>query len=115
MARSTRKGPATSRVGWHCLGRAAFYGEGWIACGDAAMSFDPISGQGIFAALHSGSAAAHAVHAALDGERVLLSAYARRLEEVWSIYRARRETLYASEQRWPARPFWSRRQQAHAA
>jgi flavin-dependent dehydrogenase len=94
---------------------SAFYGEGWIACGDAAMSFDPISGQGIFAALHSGSAAADAVHAALDGERALLGAYARRLEEVWSIYRARRETLYASERRWPARPFWSRRQQAHAA
>ena len=94
---------------------SAFYGEGWIACGDAAMSFDPISGQGIFAALHSGSEAAHAVHAALDGERALLGAYARRMEEVWSIYRGRRETLYASEQRWPDRPFWSRWQRQHAA
>ena len=94
---------------------SAFYGEGWIACGDAAMSFDPISGQGIFAALHSGSEAAQAVHAALDGEHALLGAYARHMEEVWSIYRGRREALYASEQRWPDRPFWSRRQPAQAA
>jgi flavin-dependent dehydrogenase len=93
----------------------AFYGAGWIACGDAAMSFDPISGQGIFAALHSGSEAAQAVHAALDGERASLGTYARRMDEVWSIYRGRRQALYASEQRWPDRPFWSRRQLQHAA
>ena len=84
-----------------------FYGERWVACGDAAMSFDPISGQGIFAALHSGREAAAAVHAALGGERALLGAYAQRMAEVWSIYRARRAALYASEQRWPDRPFWS--------
>lgn len=42
-------------------------GEGWIACGDAALSFDPISGQGIFSALYSGMTAAHAVEDALNG------------------------------------------------
>jgi flavin-dependent dehydrogenase len=94
---------------------SAFYGDGWIACGDAAMSFDPISGQGIFAALHSGNEAAHAVHGALNGARASLGAYARRMEEVWSIYRGRREAVYASEQRWPDRPFWSRWQREHVA
>jgi flavin-dependent dehydrogenase len=92
-----------------------FHGERWIACGDAAMSFDPISGQGIFAALHSGSEAAAAVLAALDGEPVLLGAYARRMAEVWSIYRARHTALYASERRWPDRPFWSRSSEQRAA
>jgi flavin-dependent dehydrogenase len=94
---------------------SVFYGEGWIACGDAAISFDPISGQGIFAALHGGSEAADAVGAALDGERALLTVYARRLEEVWSIYRARREAVYMSERRWPDRPFWSQELRQTAA
>jgi flavin-dependent dehydrogenase len=93
----------------------AFYGEGWIACGDAAIGFDPISGQGIFAALHDGSAAADAVNAALDGEQALLGAYARRLEEVWSIYCARRDAMYSSERRWPDRPFWLQRPREKAA
>lgn len=84
-----------------------FYGQGWIACGDAATSFDPISGQGIFGALHSGLYAAHAIHAALDGEPRLLADYARGMEQVWSIYRMRRHALYASERRWPDQPFWS--------
>ena len=92
-----------------------FSGEGWIACGDAAISFDPISGQGIFAALHDGSGAADAVDAALDGERALLADYARRMEEVWSIYRARRDAVYLSERRWPDRPFWSPGQRKKAA
>jgi len=38
------------------LSRAA--GKGWIAVGDAAMSFDPIASQGLFNALSSGLAAA---------------------------------------------------------
>ena len=92
--RFTRVLPAAEACGARL---AHFSGEGWIACGDAAMCFDPISGQGIFSALHSGSEAAQAVHAALDGERALLGAYARRMDEVWSIYRGRREALYASE------------------
>ncbi|MFZ0421693.1 MAG: tryptophan 7-halogenase [Xanthobacteraceae bacterium] len=92
-----------------------FYGEGWVACGDSAISFDPISGQGIFAALHDGSAAADAVNAALCDEPALLAAYARRLEQVWSIYSARRDAVYASERRWPDQPFWSRGQWKKAA
>jgi flavin-dependent dehydrogenase len=94
---------------------SAFYGDGWIACGDATISFDPISGQGIFAALHSGAEAAQAVHAALGGESASLDAYGRRMTEVWSIYRSRRAAVYASEQRWPDRPFWSRWRHARAA
>jgi flavin-dependent dehydrogenase len=91
-----------------------FYGQSWIACGDAATSFDPISGQGIFGALHSGLYAAHAIHAALDGESRLLADYAMGMEQVWSIYRTRHHSLYASERRWPDQPFWSRSSQEKA-
>lgn len=36
-------------------------GEGWIACGDAALAFDPLSSQGLLGALASGVAAARAI------------------------------------------------------
>jgi flavin-dependent dehydrogenase len=82
-------------------------GEGWIACGDAALSFDPISGQGIFSALYSGMTAAHAVEDALNGSDEKLDEYSRRLEQVRRIYIARSRAVYRSELRWTDEPFWS--------
>ncbi len=38
-----------------------FWGPGWIAVGDAALSFDPLSSQGLFNALYSGMKAGQAV------------------------------------------------------
>ncbi len=87
---------------------AVFFGVGWIACGDAAMSFDPISGQGIFAALHGGLKAGTAVAAALNGRTELLDEYSARINDVWAIYRKRLRGIYQSERRWPAACFWLR-------
>jgi flavin-dependent dehydrogenase len=84
------------------------FGEGWIACGDAAMSFDPISGQGIFSALHGGLTAGTAVAAALNGRTELIDEYSARINDVWTIYRKRLRSIYQSERRWPAACFWSR-------
>ena len=84
-----------------------YSGDGWIACGDAALSFDPISGQGIFSALYSGMTAAHAVEEALNGSRERLDEYSRRLEQVREIYVARSLAVYRSEHRWMEEPFWS--------
>jgi flavin-dependent dehydrogenase len=64
-------------------------GDGWIACGDAAMCFDPISGQGIFSALQSGYAAGRAINDVLNGETGKLPEYSSRMNDVWAIYRAR--------------------------
>jgi flavin-dependent dehydrogenase len=82
-------------------------GEGWIACGDAAMCFDPISGQGIFSALHGGFAAGTAVVAALDGRAEKLDEYAASMTDVWDIYRRRWRALYRNERRWPTARFWT--------
>jgi flavin-dependent dehydrogenase len=84
-----------------------FEGYNWLACGDAALSFDPISGQGIFSALHGGMTAAFAVTEALAGCRVRLEAYVSQLEQIWRIYSARRRAIYHSETRWGAEYFWS--------
>ena len=116
LARTTHVGPMLRpaqfgrplRAVEACGARLAqLSGDAWIACGDAAMSFDPISGQGIFSALHSGLAAGTAVGAALNRDSTTLDDYASRMETVWNIYRARSRAIYKSERRWAAEPFWS--------
>ena len=44
-------------------------GEGWLAVGDAALAFDPLSAQGVFNALYTGLAGAEAALRWLQGER----------------------------------------------
>lgn len=83
-----------------------FSGEGWIACGDAAMCFDPISGQGIFSALHGGFSAGTAIAAATEGRTEKLEEYSTSMAEVWDIYRSRWSALYRGERRWPTARFW---------
>jgi flavin-dependent dehydrogenase len=77
-----------------------FHGEGWIAAGDAAMSFDPLSSQGIVAALHAGTRAAQAI---LNDT---LAEYEATLDAIYTRYLTNRDTYYAAEQRWPDSPFW---------
>jgi flavin-dependent dehydrogenase len=86
-----------------------FAGEGWLAAGDAAVSFDPLSSQGIRTALYTGMHAGETLHAHLAGDRGATDAYARRLEEVHRAYVAHRAEFYAYERRWPDLPFWARR------
>jgi flavin-dependent dehydrogenase len=50
--------------------------------GDAAGLIDPLSGEGIYAALYSGGAAAAAVAALLDGKARSLAPYAAEIERV---------------------------------
>ncbi len=87
-----------------------FWGNNWLAAGDAALSFDPISAQGIFNALYSGMKAGQAVDAALDGDMAQLKAYGDRLEKVRATYQQRHRTLYQRERRWPDQSFWAQRQ-----
>lgn len=81
-------------------------GDGWVACGDAALSFDPLASQGIFSALHGAMEVAKAVDAAMRGDAAPLDAYTARLLEIRRIYRGRVRAYYAQEQRWPDAPFW---------
>jgi len=85
------------------------WGDGWAACGDAALSCDPCSAQGILSALHGGMAVAGAVAAALAGDTAPLAAYAAQLAGIRAIYRDRVRQHYAEERRWPDAPFWRQR------
>jgi flavin-dependent dehydrogenase len=89
------------------LGAAA--GRGWLAVGDAAASFDPLSSQGLLNAHYTGLRGAEAVHRALAGDAAAVAAYAARLDEIYRAYLAHRAAAYAAERRWPAAPFWSTR------
>ena len=88
-------------------------GANWAAAGDAAASFDPLSGQGILTAMLSGRLAARALLSQLagDGGRALAE-YARGwklvYEENWNL----RKRYYATETRWQASAFWDRRQRS---
>ncbi|HYR11877.1 MAG TPA: tryptophan 7-halogenase [Longimicrobium sp.] len=84
-------------------------GNGWIAAGDAAVSFDPLSSHGILNALHTGSLAGGAVHAHLAGDAGAMAAYARHVDAVYAAYLRHLHAYYAMEQRWPDRPFWAAR------
>jgi flavin-dependent dehydrogenase len=86
-----------------------FVGDGWIAAGDAALSFDPLSSQGILTALYTGMRAGQALHAHLAGDETALAPYADRLEEIHRAYEQNRTVFYGFEQRWAQAPFWRRR------
>jgi flavin-dependent dehydrogenase len=84
-------------------------GEGWVAAGDAAVSFDPLSSQGILTAMSTGRQAAAAVLASLEGDRDATARYEAHVEELDREYLERRAWYYAAERRWPESEFWRRR------
>jgi flavin-dependent dehydrogenase len=85
-------------------------GPNWLAVGDAARTLDPLSGQGLEAAMTSAIRAADAV---LDGRRAAaLETFSRQTLEAHRRHLSGRLTHYGREQRWPARPFWQRRHTA---
>jgi len=89
-------------------------GEGWLAIGDAAHSFDPLSSCGLFNALYTAMNGAMACHEVLEGYGADFSAYAVDLVRVRRAYERQLAHHYTAETRWPHSPFWSRRAATHA-
>lgn len=83
--------------------------EGGLAVGDAALSFDPLSSQGMLNALYTGLRGAEAVDGALGGHLGRVVAYAERLAGVRAAYLEHHRVFYAGEGRWPEAVFWRRR------
>jgi len=91
--------------------RVRFSGDGWIAVGDAAQSFDPLSSLGIYKALDS---AAHACEflGNLRNGKSEETGYDNWSEEVFCRYRRQRAEHYKNQRRWPGSQFWERRRTA---
>ncbi|HYN87908.1 MAG TPA: FAD-dependent oxidoreductase [Ardenticatenaceae bacterium] len=104
-----RLGEAPKGVAAQSARLERFGGEGWLAIGDAALSFDPLSSQGILTALYTGMTAGQALHAHFSGEGLALEAYSERLATIYEVYLRNRDLCYAAETRWLDRPFWHRR------
>lgn len=89
--------------------RRVLHGDGWIAAGDSLSSFDPLSGRGIFHALHSASLAAEAVHHHLRLSAIP-SDFEVKTRTEFADYTSQRRQYYREELRWPLSPFWQGRQ-----
>jgi flavin-dependent dehydrogenase len=83
--------------------RRTIFGDGWLAVGDSASCFDPLSGRGIFKALRQGAAAADAI---VNGS---IAQYAADVRREFESYTRQRRMYYAAEQRWGSSGFWQRR------
>ncbi len=83
-------------------------GSGWAAVGDAAASYDPLSGFGIVKALQGARTFADAL------DDASLAAYDADVRRRFDAYVAQRRAYYAGERRWPDRPFWRARLTAGA-
>jgi flavin-dependent dehydrogenase len=84
-------------------------GNGWVAIGDAAVAYDPLSSMGIGYALSSGINAARAIDAALGGHPEPVTDYAADVARHFIEFRQLQRQYYGLEQRWPESAFWARR------
>lgn len=85
------------------------YGENWLAVGDAAFSYDPISSYGITSALATGFYGAHAVAGKLANEEDAFLTYHYISENGASAYLQNLAHQYAAEKRWSNSYYWKRR------
>jgi len=85
------------------------FGTGWLAVGDAAMAFDPLSSQGIAKALDHGKRAASSIAAYFSGDRLSLETFSCQLQLEYANYLATRARYCRLEMRWPRSLFWKRR------
>jgi flavin-dependent dehydrogenase len=91
-----------------------FTGPGWLAVGDAALTYDPLSSQGICTALESGLRAAQAITQLWNGQGSALEEYTAWLEDEFEAYLRQYAFYYAQVKRWPDSQFWQRRQRSWA-
>ncbi len=84
-------------------------GTDWLAVGEAAVCFDPLSSYGVEAALGAGFYAGAAISEQLGGRPDALSGYAELIDHTFAQYLIACHDRYATERRWPDSPFWRRR------
>jgi flavin-dependent dehydrogenase len=84
-------------------------GPNWIAAGDAALAFDPLSGLGIYKTIESGLRSSAAIVRCFEGDRSGMVEYENWTAEGFRSYLSMRRQFYGSVERWPGSRFWQRR------
>jgi flavin-dependent dehydrogenase len=90
-------------------------GPRWIAVGDAASVWDPLSSAGILKALRTGKLGAFAILDLVCGKADGMAKYRNCVEADYAHYQPHRQQVYRLEQRWRQSPFWRRRAESDAA
>lgn len=85
------------------------FGERWLAAGDAASAFDPLSSYGISSAMGGGYHAAAAAADFIAGSADALPTYERIVFNAYAQYLLAHYGYYSLERRWPNETFWRRR------
>lgn len=88
---------------------ASSCGPDWLAVGDAALAWDPLSGNGVQRALEAGPKAAEVILATLGGDPEALPRHGREMAGQLAAYLAVRGDYYRRETRWKGSSFWERR------
>jgi 2-polyprenyl-6-methoxyphenol hydroxylase-like FAD-dependent oxidoreductase len=92
-----------------CLSKAV--ANQWLAVGDAASAFDPLSSQGIVKALRCAIFASYAIgDFLLKADEKALWRYQTFISAEYQTYRKAYQKHYSTEKRWSEKPFWKRRQ-----
>lgn len=84
-------------------------GSTWLALGDAAMAFDPLSSQGLFHALYSGLTCPTSIERMLAGQPDTATQIESLTRPIWAAYQTGAANYYLMERRWPDQPFWDAR------
>lgn len=102
--------PPSMVVSASSLVRRPVVGANWIATGDAALAFDPLSGQGVLQSLETGTRCAAAIARSFAGDSSALAAYDSWVQKTYQAYLSERRRFYSGVLRWPRSQFWKRRQ-----
>jgi len=92
------------------LVRRPVVGANWIATGDAALAFDPLSGQGVLKSIETGTRCAAAIASHFAGDPGALKSYDNWVHDTYNAYLSVRRQFYGAVLQWPNSQFWKRRQ-----
>lgn len=82
------------------------YGPGWVAVGDAAMTYDPIASHGIMMALVGARDASQAIIEFMKGKETAFAEYDQMMRAAYSHYRRERMQHYRSVERFEEGGYW---------
>ncbi|WP_298117079.1 tryptophan 7-halogenase [Flavobacterium sp.] len=91
-------------------------GQQWAALGDAAISFDPLSSQGMFNAMASALQLTDLLQEFeiinelnLKKQQQFQTTYTNQINQIWEHYLKHKRIFYSQELRWKDSEFWKRR------
>jgi len=83
-------------------------GSRWAAIGDAAISFDPLSSQGMFNAMASAMQLKELI-GEFGFSDELIKKHLQQTHQIWNHYLDHKHIFYQAEKRWENTEFWKRR------